>query len=321
MSLRLTTDEDPATISNPQEHCHETDHKEFEAEVVELDNVFEYPPLKTPKALPGDCDVKSFVLENYKPYTEDASFLAEPTERTLRALQRCEELMEVEQQKGILDVDEETPSTITSHGPGYLLSKEEDVIVGLQTDEPLKRSCKPRGGFRVVKAALKSYGYSPDETMEATYGPHGPVETHNDLVFSIYSEETCKARHAHLLTGLPDAYGRGRIIGDYRRVALFGVTDLIERKQKDYNTVTGSLESAMRLRSEISKQIKALRELLKMALSYGVDLREPAKTFKQAAQAMWIAHVAALKDQDGAAMSIGRWYVSLSVNLQPRVTR
>jgi formate C-acetyltransferase len=261
--------------------------------------------VNNPKPLPGDCDVRSFVLKHITPYHGDDSFLAPATERTLMSWNKCEELMVIEQEKGILDVDASTPSTITSHQPGYLT--DQDIIFGLQTDAPLKRACKPKGGFRVVKAALESYGYKADPEMEATFGPQGPVETHNDLVFSMYTKKIRQARHVHLLTGLPDAYSRGRIIGDYRRIALFGVKELMKRKQKDYDAISGSSDHDMLLRSELTKQYKALKDLMIMAQSYGVDVSEPAKNFKEAAQAMWLGHLAALKEQDGAAMSVGRW--------------
>jgi formate C-acetyltransferase len=272
------------------------------------------PILENPKELPGDCasEVKDFVNSHVAPYHGDESFLAAPTDRTLKALQRFSDLLRQEREKGgVLDVDTETPSSITSHEPGYILSAEEDVIKGLQSDFPLKRSCKPRGGFRTVENALQSYGYEPGEAMRETYTKH--VKTHNDYVFSMYSEDTRKARHAHLLTGLPDAYGRGRIIGDYRRIALFGVNELIRRKKLDYAAITGSSQDELRLRGEISAQVKALKDLLVMADSYGVDLREPSKTFKEAAQAMWLGHTASLKEQDGAAMSVGRWDAFLDI--------
>ena len=152
-------------------------------------------PLEMPPALPGDCNVKAFIQEHVKPYLGDSSFLAPATERTLASWHRCEELMEEERVKGILDVDTVTPSTITSHAPGYVLSAEQDVIKGLQTDAPLKRSCKPLGGFRVVQSALRSYGYEADPSMEATYGAKGPVATHNDLVFAAYTAEMRYVKH------------------------------------------------------------------------------------------------------------------------------
>lgn len=264
-----------------------------------------FPTIATPESLPGDCDVKSYIADKVTPYSGDESFLAEATERTLKSWKHCEDLMEQERQKGILDVDTVTASTITSHAPGYVLSDQEDVIKGLQTDAPLKRSCKPRGGFRVVKAALESYGYKADPAMAKTYLED--VQTHNDMVFSLYTREMRKARHVHLLTGLPDAYGRGRIIGDYRRLALFGIDELIQRKKQDYDALTGSSEVTMQLRSEVTTQIKALKELEKLGKSYGVNMSKPATTFHEAAQVMWIGHTAALKEQDGAAMSVGRW--------------
>lgn len=278
-----------------------------EDDLNQIRSLHHRPSLDQPLLLPGDCQVKPFVLQHVTPYTGDASFLAPPTNRTLRMWDQCLDLMELERQRGVLDVDATTPSTITSHAPGFM---DQDVIVGLQTEAPLKRSCKPRGGLAVVRDALKSCGHEPGPALEA-FGQH--VRTHNDLVFSMYTKEMRRARHAHLLTGLPDAYGRGRIIGDYRRIALYGVEDLIRRKKQDYDAIQGSALAAMQLRSEISQQVHALNELVEMADSYGVDLRQPATTFRGAAQAMWLGHIAALKEQDGAAMSIGRWDAFLDI--------
>ncbi|KAL3826620.1 hypothetical protein ACHAXA_010545 [Cyclostephanos tholiformis] len=280
-------------------------HGDAIAEAKFVENMYPIPAVNNPTSMPGDCNVKEYIMAHVTPYDGDATFLAPPTARTLRTWKRCEEIIELERQRGILDVDTGTASTITSHGPGYVHSKEEDIIVGLQTDEPLKRACKPRGGFHVVGSALKSYGYRPDPEMAKTYTKD--VQTHNDLVFSMYTKEMRKARHSHLLTGLPDAYGRGRIIGDYRRIALYGVDELIHRKMMDYDAISGSASDALQLRSEISKQVKGLKELLLMADGYGVNIRQPSKTFREAAQSMWLGHTAALKEQDGAAMSIGRW--------------
>ena len=241
------------------------------------------PTLNNPSSCPGDCNVKSFILENARSYNGDGSFLVGPTIRTIRALNEMNRLLVLERQNGgVLSVDTEVASTITSHLPGYLLSASEDIIKGIQTDAPLKRSCKPKGGFNTVEKALRSYGYTPNDAMRKIYSED--VKTHNDFIFSIYTKEMKKARHVHLLTGLPDAYGRGRIIGDYRRIALYGVDELIRRKYADFDVIVGSSLEAMRLRSEISGQIKALKELLLLADKYGVDLRGPATTFKEAAQ-------------------------------------
>lgn len=240
------------------------------------------PALPELSVLPGDCDVQAYINDNVKFYSGDASFLKGPTLRTKRALGKLNDLLAMERENGgVLSVDTETPSTIISHGPGYLLSKEEDIIVGMQADEPLRRTCKPHGGYGVVKKALEAYGYEPGEKIKAF---QHDVKTHNDLTFSMYTDTMKKARHAHLLTGLPDGYSRGRIIGDYRRIALYGVDELIKRKQADFSAIEGSSLEAMRLRSEISAQINGLKELLAMADSYGIDLRQPARTFREAAQ-------------------------------------
>ncbi|KAL7566397.1 hypothetical protein ACA910_011136 [Epithemia clementina (nom. ined.)] len=316
VNVKISYSEEPREKRlNPQLRSNHASFPTLRRPSTELENHFpeldELPKIDNPEALPGDCAVKEFILDNVTPFDGDCSFLEGPTERTMKSWKRCEELMELERQRGILDVDTKTASTITSHGPGYVLSKEEDVIYGLQTDEPLKRSCKPRGGFSVVRKALESYGYAADPVMKKIYTED--VQTHNDMIFSMYTAEMRAARHSHLLTGLPDAYGRGRIIGDYRRLPLYGADELIKRKKADYNAITGSTTENMQLRAEISKQIKGLKELIAMGDTYGVDLRHPAKTFREAAQAMWLGHTAALKEQDGAAMSIGRWDAFLDI--------
>mmetsp|Transcript_62411 Transcript_62411/g.148959 ORF Transcript_62411/g.148959 Transcript_62411/m.148959 type:complete len:787 (+) Transcript_62411:79-2439(+) len=276
------------------------------------DKLGHFTPLATPAPLPGDCDVKGFIRSNVRPYHGDEAFLSPPTKRTLQAWQRCEELMKQELANGgVLDVDTKRASSVTSHPPGYVLSAELDVIKGLQTDAPLRRACKPRGGWSTVKAALQSYGIEANAEMERTYTED--VQTHNEFVFSTYTEEMRQARRVHLLAGLPDSYARGRIIGDYRRVALHGADELLKRKKWDHDALRGCSSEDMRLRAEIGAQVKALQDLIVMGDSYGVDLRRAASTFKEAVQAVWLAYTACLKEQDGAAMSCGRWDAFLDI--------
>lgn len=252
-----------------------------------------------------DVNVRSFIQHNYTPYEGDASFLVGPTKRTSELWDEVMKLMKEEAKKGIIDAETSTPSTITAFGPGYL-DKEKEVIVGFQTDKPLKRGIMPNGGIRVVKSALQSYGYTLDAKTEEIYSENR--KTHNDGVFDAYTDAMKKARHTGIITGLPDAYGRGRIIGDYRRVALYGVDFLIEEKLEEKKLLEiPILESPdIRLREELSEQIKALKQLKKMAESYGYDISKPASNSFEATQWTYFAYLGAIKEQDGAAMSLGR---------------
>ncbi|NLJ95825.1 MAG: formate C-acetyltransferase [Clostridiales bacterium] len=252
-----------------------------------------------------DVNVRSFIQHNYTPYEGDDSFLTGPTERTLKLFEQVKELMKEENKKGIIDAETLRPSTITTFGPGYL-DKDNEVIVGFQTDKPLKRGIMPNGGIRVVKKALDSYGYTLDKTTEQIFTDNR--KTHNDGVFDAYTDAMRKARHSGIITGLPDAYGRGRIIGDYRRVALYGVDYLIEEKLHEKKLLENpSLGSPdIRQREELSEQIKALKQLKEMAASYGYDISVPAKNSFEATQWTYFAYLGAIKEQDGAAMSLGR---------------
>ncbi|HEQ65468.1 MAG TPA: formate C-acetyltransferase [bacterium] len=249
-------------------------------------------------------DVRDFVHNNYTPYDGDESFLAESTERTKKMWGRISDLIKEEVKRGILDLDTDTPSTITSHKPGYI-DKESELIVGLQTDAPMKRAIKPYGGVNFVKKAAEGYGYEISKEVEEFFNTHR--KTHNQGVFDVYDPEIRKLRSTHIITGLPDNYGRGRIIGDYRRLALYGADKLIEEKRKflakSPDTVT---ENLIRLREEISDQIKALEQIKIMANSYGYDVSRPAEDTREAVQWIYFAFLAAVKEQDGAAMSMGR---------------
>lgn len=252
-----------------------------------------------------DVNVRSFIQHNYTPYEGDDTFLAGPTKRTTGLWEKVMDLMKEEAKKGIVDAETEKPSTITAFGPGYL-DKGSEVIVGFQTDKPLKRGIMPNGGVRVVKNALEAYGYTLDAKTEEIYSENR--KTHNDGVFDAYTDAMKKARHTGIITGLPDAYGRGRIIGDYRRVALYGVDFLIEEKVHEKKLLEiPILESPdIRLREEISEQIKALKQLKQMAVSYGYDISKPAANSFEATQWTYFAYLGAIKEQDGAAMSLGR---------------
>lgn len=250
-------------------------------------------------------DVRDFIQKNYTPYDGDDNFLAGPTSKTLKLWGKVKELMKEERERGgIWDIDTHTISTITSHKPGYI-DKDIEEIVGLQTDEPLKRAIMPFGGIRMVRSSLKAYNRPMDPEVENVFKYR---KTHNDGVFDAYTDEMKKARHTGIITGLPDAYGRGRIIGDYRRVALYGVDYLIEKKKEaKKNYVFDIMNSpVIRQREELSEQIKALEELKEMAASYGFDISRPAEDTKEAVQWLYFAYLAAVKEQNGAAMSLGR---------------
>jgi formate C-acetyltransferase len=258
-----------------------------------------------------DINVRDFIQQNYEPYEGDESFLAGPTKRTRTIWKRLNELFVEERKKGILDVSQ-IPSSITAHGPGYI-DRENEVIVGLQTDAPLKRAIMPQGGLRMVVNALKVYGYEPDPHVIEAFTKYR--RTHNDAVFDAYTSDIRKCRNSHILTGLPDGYGRGRIIGDYRRVPLYGVARLIEQKQQERSSLDSemSTEEIIRDREELSEQIRALKELLQMAASYGFDISGPARNAREAVQWLYFGYLGAVKEQNGAAMSLGRVSTFLDV--------
>ena len=251
-------------------------------------------------------NVRDFIQRNYTPYDGDSSFLAGPTEKTKRVWDTLEKkYLSVERKQRVYDVDTHTPTDIDAFPAGYI-SEDDDVIVGLQTDTPLKRAMMPFGGWRMVKQAIGEAGKEVDPEVEKIFTRYR--KTHNDAVFDIYTPRIRAARSSHIITGLPDAYGRGRIIGDYRRVALYGVDYLIEEKQASRDSVAdaGFSEHWARFREEHSEQIKALKKLKKMAESYGFDISQPAKTAHEAVQWTYFGYLASIKSQDGAAMSIGR---------------
>ncbi|KAL0206301.1 hypothetical protein P9112_001608 [Eukaryota sp. TZLM1-RC] len=249
-------------------------------------------------------DVAGFIAENIKPYDGDASFLTGPTENTKNLMAKTSEVLKEELKKGILDLDTVRPSTITSHGAGYL-DKNKETIVGFQGEAPLQRTMKCAGGVRITATACESYGYKMDPETQRIFTEY--AKTHNDGVFDIYTSEMRTARKSGIITGLPDGYGRGRIIGDYRRLALYGADRLIQEKQTDKaNLPKTMLEDTMRLHEEVSEQIKALKQIKKLGEIYGFDLSRPAENSQEAIQWTYFAYLAAIKQQDGAAMSFGR---------------
>lgn len=261
-------------------------------------------------------DVRDFIQKNYKPYDGDESFLEGPTPATDQLWKQVMDLNEKEYQAGgVLDLDTKTPSTITSHGPGYL-NEDLEEVVGFQTDKPFKRSFQPFGGIRMAEQAAESYGYEIDPEMSKIFRDYR--KTHNDGVYSAYTKEMKAARHSGVITGLPDAYGRGRIIGDYRRVALYGVDYLIEDKKEVFeNYGDGKMtEEVIRQREELFDQINALKELKELGHIYGFDISKPARNAKEAFQWLYLAYLAAIKQQNGAAMSFGRTSTFLDIYVE-----
>ena len=256
-------------------------------------------------------NVRDFIQQNYRPYEGDEKFLAPATERTKKIWDRLNKLFLEERKKGVLGISQ-VPSSITAHAPGYI-DRENEVIFGLQTETPLKRGIMPNGGFRMVLSALKTYGYEPDPHVVEAFTKYR--KTHNDGVFDAYTTDIRRCRSSHILTGLPDAYGRGRIIGDYRRVALYGVSRLIEHKEQEKLALDSllSTEDVIRDREELSEQIRALKDLQKMAASYGFDISIPAGTAREAVQWLYFGYLAAVKEGNGAAMSLGRTSTFLDV--------
>ncbi len=263
----------------------------------------------------SEINVRDFIQKNYTPYDGDSSFLAGPTEATTKLWQECCDLFKKERENGgVLDMDTKIVSTITSHAAGYI-DKSLEQIVGLQTDKPLKRSLQPFGGIRMAETSCKSYGYEVDPEITEIFTKYR--KTHNQGVFDCYTPEMRKARHAAILTGLPDAYGRGRIIGDYRRIALYGIDRLIEDKKEQHASLDGEMRpEKIQLKEEIAEQIRALQEMAELGDEYGFDIRKPASNAKEAIQWLYFGYLSAVKEQNGAAMSIGRTSTFLDIFIE-----
>lgn len=266
-----------------------------------------------------EINVRDFIQNNYTPYDGDESFLEGPTDATNKLWGRLQELQKEERAKGgVLDMETKVVSGLTAYGPGYIDESMKDLeqIVGLQTDKPLKRAFMPFGGIKMAEESCKNYGYEPDPELHKIFTEYH--KTHNQGVFDAYTPEMRKARHSHIITGLPDTYGRGRIVGDYRRVALYGIDFLMQEKAKDHaNCGDGTMtDDVIRLREEISDQYKALAGMKKMAESYGYDISQPAKNAKEAVQWLYFGYLAAIKTQNGAAMSVGRVSTFLDIYIQ-----
>ena len=266
-----------------------------------------------------EVNVRDFIQKNYTPYNGDESFLADPTEATNKLWGALQKLQKAERAKGgVLDMETDVVSSLTAYGPGYIDESLKDLeqIVGLQTDKPLKRAFMPYGGIKMAEQACTTYGYQPSEELHKIFTDY--TRTHNQAVFDAYTPEMKAARHTHIITGLPDTYGRGRIVGDYRRVALYGIDALIKFKQEDFaNCGDGTMtDDVIRLREEIARQISALKGMKKMAEAYGYDISQPAKNAKEACQWLYFGYLAAIKTQNGAAMSVGRISTFLDIYIQ-----
>lgn len=261
-----------------------------------------------------EINVRDFIQKNYKAYDDDESFLEGPTEKTKKVWDKCSELLKEELKKHVLDIDVDHMSGINAYEAGYI-DKDNEVIVGLQTDAPLKRIVNPYGGIRMVYQELDAYGYKLNPTVDKYFNEFR--KTHNQGVFDAYTDDIRVARHVGLLTGLPDAYGRGRIIGDYRRIALYGIDYLMEEKKKDWTNLTGPMTNDLiQLREDVSMQYRALDEIKKMAAKYGYDISNPAKNAKEAVQWLYFGYLAAIKENNGAAMSLGRVDAFLDVYIE-----
>lgn len=262
-----------------------------------------------------EINVRDFIQKNYTLYEGDSSFLADATDATKKLWQECCDLLKQERDNGgVLDMDTKVVSTITSHGAGYI-DKDLETIVGLQTDKPLKRSMQPFGGIRMAETSCKSYGYEVDPEVSEIFTKYR--KTHNQGVFDVYTPEMKAARHAAIITGLPDAYGRGRIIGDYRRIALYGINRLIEDKQEQFKSLEGEMRpERIQLREEITEQIRALGEMIELGKIYGFDISQPARNAKEAIQWLYFGYLSAVKEQNGAAMSIGRTSTFLDIYIE-----
>ena len=284
---------------------------------------------KTGRLWQDEVNVREFIQLNYTPYDGDASFLAEPTDATNKLFDELQRLQKEEHNKtskgldgkersGVLDLDTDIVTGITAHKPGYICEdgKKLEKVVGLQTDKPLKRAFMPFGGIRMAEQSCEMYGYKANAELHKIFTDYH--KTHSDAVFQVYTPEIRKARSSHILTGLPDTYGRGRIVGDYRRIALYGIDFLIKEKQKDFENIgDGTMtDDVIRLREEVAEQIKALRQMKEMAQSYGFDISQPAKNAQEAFQWLYFGYLAAIKTQNGAAMSVGRIATFLDIYIE-----